>query len=348
MIASRKRCLVSAILLQLLLQCLCRDYYDILQVPKGASQDQIKRAYRKLALKYHPDKAQDKESAEVKFQEISTAYEVLSDEEKRQIYDRYGEEGLKNHGGGGGRGSGDIFGDIFGQFGFRFGGGFGMEEEEEKVPKGDDVFVELQVTLRDLYVGREVEIVRDKAVIKPASGKRKCNCRQQVVTKQLGPGMFQQFTKQVCDECPNVKLAREANAFHVRIEAGMVHDQEIMFFEEGEPVIDGEPGDLKFILREVPDKKFSRQGDDLEMNFTISLLDALTGFKTEIKHLDGHSVQISSDKITKPGQVDAVKGEGMPLKDDPHLHGDLYVTYTVEFPDELSATQRQKVKELLG
>ncbi|XP_074563475.1 dnaJ protein ERDJ3B-like [Curcuma longa] len=123
----------------LLVYSLCalggKSYYDVLQVAKGASEEQIKRAYRKLALKYHPDKNPGNEEANRKFAEISNAYEVLSDGEKRKIYDRYGEEGLKQHAAGGGRGSGMNFQDIFSSF---FGGD-PREEEEETIPKGDDV-----------------------------------------------------------------------------------------------------------------------------------------------------------------------------------------------------------------
>jgi DnaJ family protein B protein 11 len=174
-----------------------KSYYDVLQVPKGASDEQIKRAYRKLALKYHPDKNQGNEEATRKFAEINNAYEVLSDEEKREIYNKYGEEGLKQfsaNGGRGGGGGGMNMQDIFSSF---FGGG--SMEEEEKVVKGDDVIVELEATLEDLYMGGSMKVWREKNVIKPAPGKRKCNCRNEVYHRQIGPGMFQQMTEQVKD-----------------------------------------------------------------------------------------------------------------------------------------------------
>ena len=139
--------------------CAGKSYYDVLQVSKQATDDQIKRAYRKLALKFHPDKNPGNEEATKKFAEINNAYEVLADKEKRGVYDQYGEEGLKQQQQqGGGRGGG--FGqDIFSQF---FGGGFGFgrdkEEEEERTPKGDDVTVEICATLKDLYVGNSYEV----------------------------------------------------------------------------------------------------------------------------------------------------------------------------------------------
>ncbi|EYU46792.1 hypothetical protein MIMGU_mgv1a0099882mg, partial [Erythranthe guttata] len=199
-----------------------KSYYDILQVQKGASDEQIKRAYRKLALKYHPDKNPGNEEANKKFAEINNAYEVLSDSEKRGIYDRYGEEGLKQHAASGGRGGGGGMNiqDIFSSF---FGGG--SMEEEERVIKGDDVVVELDATLEDLYMGGTLKVWRVKNVIKPAPGKRRCNCRNEVYHKQIGPGMFQQMTEQVCEQCPNVKYEREGDFVTVDIEKGMQDGQ---------------------------------------------------------------------------------------------------------------------------
>jgi len=180
-----------------------KNYYDILGVSKTASEDQLKRAYRKLALKYHPDKNKGDEEANKKFAEINNVYEILSDAKKRKIYDQHGEEGLKQHeqqGGGGGHNAGDIFSQFFGR---GFGGfGFGQEEEEDQTLKGETLVVQLEVTLRDLYVGRAMKVVRDKNVIKPAKGTRRCNCKNKMVTKQVGPGMYQQFQQQECETCP--------------------------------------------------------------------------------------------------------------------------------------------------
>lgn len=323
-----------------------KSYYDILQVPKGASDDQIKRAYRKLALKYHPDKNQGNEEANKKFAEINNAYEVLSDSEKRNIYDRYGEDGLKQFaasGGGRGSGGGMGFQDIFSQF---FGGGT-TEDEEDKVVKGDDVIVELEASLEDLYMGGTMKVWREKNVIKPAPGKRSCNCRNEVYHRQIGPGMYQQITEQVCDKCPNVKFEREGNSLTVDIEKGMKDGQEISFYEDGEPKIDGEPGDLKFRIRTAPHDVFKRDGDDLRTSVNITLVEALVGFEKTIKHLDEHLVDIGTKGITKPKEVRKFKGEGMPL----HLSnkkGDLYVTFEVLFPSALTEEQKKKIKEVLA
>lgn len=315
----------------------------MLQVPKGASDEQIKRAYRKLALKYHPDKNPGNEEANKKFAEISNAYEVLSDREKRNIYDKYGEEGLKQHAaGGGGRGGGMNFQDIFSTF---FGGG--PPEEEEKIVKGDDVIVELDATLEDLYMGGSLKIWREKNILKPAPGKRRCNCRNEVYHKQIGPGMFQQMTEQVCEQCPNVKYEREGYFVTVDIEKGMQDGQEVVFYEDGEPIIDGEPGDLKFRIRTAPHTHFRREGNDLHTTVTISLLQALVGFEKSLKHLDEHLVDIGSKGITKPKEVRKFKGEGMPLHFS-KKKGDLYVTFEVLFPSSLTEDQKTKIKAVLS
>ncbi|KAL6978329.1 DnaJ protein erdj3b [Sarracenia purpurea var. burkii] len=319
-----------------------KSYYDILQVPKGASDEQIKRAYRKLALKYHPDKNQGNEEANKKFAEINNAYEVLSDSEKRGIYDRYGEEGLKQHAASGGRGGGMNIQDIFSSF---FGGG--PVEEEEKIIKGDDVVVELDATLEDLYMGGSLKVWREKNILKPAPGKRRCNCRNEVYHKQIGPGMFQQMTEQVCEQCPNVKYEREGYFVTVDIEKGMQDGQEVVFYEDGEPIIDGEAGDLRFRIRTAPHDRFSREGNDLHTTVTITLVQALVGFEKTIKHLDEHLVDISTKGVTKPKEVRKFKGEGMPLHFSTKK-GDLYVTFEVLFPASLTEDQKTKIKTILG
>ncbi|RWW47610.1 hypothetical protein BHE74_00046383 [Ensete ventricosum] len=239
-----------------------KSYYDVLQVPKGASEDQIKRAYRKLALKYHPDKNQGNEEANKRFAEINNAYEVLSDSEKRKIYDRYGEEGLKQYAGGGGRGSGMNIQDIFNSF---FGNGQN-DEEEEVTPKGDDVVVELDATLEDLYMGGTLKVI--------------------ILFKYLGARFFLAFHHsegtishqhiflfQVCEQCPNVKFEREGYFVTVDIEKGMQDGQEVLFYEDGEPKIDGEAGDLKqFRIQTAPHERFRREGNDLHITVTISLV----------------------------------------------------------------------------
>ncbi|KAI0511632.1 hypothetical protein KFK09_012262 [Dendrobium nobile] len=299
-----------------------KSYYEVLQVPKGASDEQIKRAYRKLALKYHPDKNQGNEEANKRFAEINNAYEVLTDSEKRGIYDRYGEEGLRQHAAGGGRGPGMNIQDIFSSF---FGGS--TREEEERIPRGDDVIVELDASLEDLYMGGSLKVWREKNVLKSAPGKRRCNCRNEQRHIQIAPGMYQQISEQVCEECPNVKYEREGYFITVDIEKGMKDGQ--------------------FRIRTAAHDRFRREGSDLYSTVTISLLEALVGFEKTMKHLDGHLVDIGMNGITKPKEIRKFKGEGMPV----HMSskkGDLHVTFEVSFPRSLTEDQKTKIKQIFS
>ncbi|KAK6632026.1 hypothetical protein RUM44_007056 [Polyplax serrata] len=319
-----------------------RDFYAILGVARNANTNHIKKAYRRLAKELHPDKNKDDPDAASKFQDLGAAYEILSDPEKRKKYDRCGEECVKKDGMMDGM---DPFANFFGDFGFHF----GDSDERHETPKGANIVMDLYVTLEELYVGNFVEITRNKPVMKPAKGTRKCNCRQEMVTRNLGPGRFQMMQQTVCDECPNVKLVNEERQLEVEIEPGMVDDKETKFIAEGEPHIDGDPGDLILKIKTMPHPVFERKGDDLYTNMTISLQDALVGFTTELEHLDGHKVTITRDKITWPGARIRKKGEGMPNYDNNNLHGTLHVTFDVEFPKtELSEEDKEAIKRILN
>ncbi|OUS48182.1 molecular chaperone [Ostreococcus tauri] len=325
------------------------DHYATLGVSRHADESQIKRAYRKLALKYHPDKNPNDETAKKKFTEIGHAYETLSDQEKRKIYDRYGEEGVKQHEASGGRGGGhaaqDIFSQFFGGGGFGGFGGFGGMggEEEQETPKAPTIKIDLRATCEEIYLGASVPVSRAKLVTKSAKGTRKCNCRQKLVTRQVGPGMYQQYTEQTCEDCPNVKLVREDVDLTVEIEAGAPEGHEILFFEEGDAMIDGDPGDLLFVIHTVEDAKngIKRVGkSDLHMTYEITLVEALNGFSKVFKHYDGHDVVIARTGVTRPFDKMTIKGEGLPKHNQFKQFGDMHITFQVQFPDELDQKQR--------
>ncbi|XP_038862872.1 dnaJ homolog subfamily B member 11-like isoform X2 [Salvelinus namaycush] len=308
-----------------------RDFYKILGVSKSASVRDIKKAYRKLALQLHPDRNPDDPTAADKFADLGSAYEVLSDDEKRKQYDAYGEDGLKE----GHHGSHN---DIFSRQG----------QQDRNIPRGNDIVLDLEVTLEEVYSGNFVEVVRNKPVAKEAPGKRKCNCRQEMRTTQLGPGRFQMTQEVVCDECPNIKLVNEERTLEVEIEQGVRDEMEYPFIGEGEPHIDGEPGDLRFRIKVMKHPVFERRGDDLYTNVTISLVEALVGFEMDITHLDGHTVHIERDKITKPGARLWKKGEGLPNFDNNNIRGSLIVSFDIEFPQtQLDDNQKEGVRGIL-
>nr|XP_039268930.1 LOW QUALITY PROTEIN: dnaJ homolog subfamily B member 11-like [Styela clava] len=322
-----------------------KSYYEILGIDKSASLKQIKSAYRKLAKQMHPDRNTEDPQANEKFSELARAYEVLSKEDLRKTYDKYGEEGLKDKMNGRGDPSDALeafFGDFFS---FNFGGGHGGEKE---TPKGDTIILPLHVTLEEVYMGEFVEIVRYRPIAKQTSGTRECNCRNEMKTIQMGPGRFQMMQQRVCDECPNVKLVNEEKVLEMEIEVGMEDKTKYPFIGEGEPDIDGEPGDLIFDIQILKHPVFEHKGLDLFTNVTISLSDALLGFTMNIKHLDGKKVKIERKEVTWPGAKIKKRSKGLPSVENVNVRGDLFITFDVEFPrGELTDEQKEGITNLL-
>lgn len=347
-------------------------YYDILGVDKSASSDDLRKAYRKLALKYHPDKNPD---AGDKFKEITHAYEILSDPEKREIYDRYGEEGLKGGAGGGGfGGADDIFDAFFGGGGFGFGrGGRGRPQGPRKT---DDVQHPLQATLEELYNGavRKIRVTRTrnctdcdgKGATKEGAVETCTDCRGQgikLVTKQISPVFIQQMQvkcptcngegqvidkKYKCKKCNGKKVTSEKKTLDVHIDKGMKDRQRIVFEGEADERPGMTPGDIIFIIQEKPHDVFTRQDAHLIVQKKITLSEALTGFEFEITHLDDRQLIVKSPKgeVIKPNSVKQITGQGMPRYKNPYDRGNLYVKFEVEFPDTLPADICAKLEQL--
>lgn len=359
--------MLACLLLVALLPLVFCDYYDVLGLSRDASDSQISKAYRKLSLKYHPDK-DPSEEAKKKFHEVSHAYEVLGDEEKRRIYDQYGEEGLKHNGQ---QNFHNPF-DIFSAFGGGFGSAGGRQQMQQN--KGPDLEIELEVTLKDLYLGRIIDVAHRKQTLchkcrgtgaKKASDVTTCGgCKgsgMKVKVQQLGPGFVQQ-TQTVCDECGGKGKKVTSTCPHcsgkkvevgeenvmVSIERGMQDGEKITFSQQADSSPDTTPGDLVFRLLTAPHKRFIRKGDDLHFQLTVSLLEALVGFSKKIKHLDGHTVDVIRTEVTKPGQVITITGEGMPQHNFPSQTGDLHIEITVKFPTSLTEEQKEGFKKLLS
>ncbi len=285
-------------------------FYDILNVKPDASSEDIKKSYRKLALKCHPDKNPDDPEAPEKFKAISMAYEVLSDAKKRDLYDKVGEQGLKEGGGHGESSPMDIF-DMF------FGGG----GRRAKSNKGKDVIHQLTVSLEDMYNGSVRKLALQKNVIcekcegrgGKAGAVSKCaTCKgsgTQVLLNQLGAGMYQQIhttcrecdgqgekinAKDMCKTCNGKKIVHERKILEVHVDKGMQDGQKITFAGEGDQSPGLEPGDIIIILEEKNHGLFKRKDMDLIMKMDITLNEALTGFKKSIKTLDNRQIIISS------------------------------------------------------
>ncbi|KAF9973604.1 DnaJ- protein scj1 [Actinomortierella ambigua] len=341
------------------------DYYKVLEVSRSASAKEIRKKYKQLSKKYHPDKNPGDKEAETKFVQASEAYEVLSDEKKRSIYDRYGEEGLKQQQQRDHAGFHDPF-DIFSQF---FGGGRGGPQER----RGPEIVMDLEVTLEELYLGKSIEIEVAKQILCPhchGSGARSSDdivacdaCDGQgvrVVKHQIMPGFVQQFhqpcdrcggkgtvIRHQCDICHGTKVQRGTEQLTIVVEQGMADGTKIVFDREGDQGPEIVPGDIIFELRTKPHSTFERRGDHLYTYVTISLEDALLGFEREIEHLDKARVQLSrKDKITPWGLVETIKGKGMPTAGSHgSAYGDLFVEYRVEFPTSLTKEQQMLLKK---
>ncbi|CAO3621411.1 unnamed protein product [Cunninghamella blakesleeana] len=340
----------------LLVEC-GRDYYEVLDVPRDAPKSQIKKHYKKLSRVYHPDKNPNNKEAEAKFMELSDAYAVLIDDEKQSIYNRYGEEGIKQHNAGNG-GGGSPFQNPFDIFSHFFGGGHQGGHQEKK---GPDLKIDLEVTLEDLYNGANIELDISKQVICDhchGNGARKsedivtCSvCQGQGVRiqrVQIAPGMVQQFQQQ-CDHCGGVgktikhkcpscqgnKVRRGNEQYSVHIEKGMVDGQTMVLEQEGDEYPDAVPGDVIFSLSTIPNILYERQGNNLYTKQHITLIEALTGFEKTLKKLDGSTIKLERTGITQYGFVQTLEGHGMPIHESNDQYGDLFVEYIVIFPDHL-------------
>lgn len=348
-------------------------YYDILGVQPNATVDEIKKAYRKSALRLHPDKNPDNDPE--KFKELSQAYEVLSDEKKRTLYDQVGEQGMKEGAGSGGFHGSDPF-DIFNMF---FGGGggghpFGGRQES----RGKNLVHQLAVSLEELYNGAVRKLALQKNVVcdkcEGRGGKKgavskctTCNGNGFVVrVHQIAPGMIQQIrapcsecdgqgekinAKDKCKTCDGKKINRERKIIEVHIDKGMEDGKKITFSGEGDQEPGLQPGDIIVVLDEKEHPLFKRDKTDLHMKMPITLTEALCGFQKVIKTLDNRELvlHVLPGEVIKPGDIKCILNEGMPVYRNPMEKGRLVLHFDVKFPEknELKPDHLAKLEKLL-
>jgi molecular chaperone DnaJ len=350
-----------------------RDYYEVLGVEKGANKKEIKKAYRELAMKYHPDVSDDPESAD-KFKEVSEAYAVLSDEDKRHTYDQFGHSGM------GGYSTEDAFrdinfDDIFKGFGFDFGDifdmfGFGGGRRRSQAQRGNDVLYELDITLEDAAFGLETDIeVPHKKVCptcegtkaEPGTEARQCSqCGGTGQVQHINRTPFGQFVNigpcracrgegvivdTPCHECRGTGIVRETSTIHIKVPPGVEDGSRLRVPGEGDVGIKGGPyGDLYVLISIKPHELFERHGSDLVYEKSISFVQASLGDEVDIPTLGEEIVNLKIPSGTQSGTSFRIKGKGMP-----HLrwngHGNLYVKAKVITPKKLSPKQKELLRE---
>ena len=356
-----------------------RDFYEVLGVEKGASAEDIKKAYRKLAGKYHPDRNPGDKTAEEKFKEIGEAYEVLSDDDKRARYDQFGHAGVDpnfnpNAGGFGGGGFGD-FGDIFGDiFGSAFGGGFGgSSRATQNAPRrGENVATRLELTFEEAAFGceKEVSALRiencgscNGTGSADGSVETCSNCRGtgQVRTTQNFMGMQMQSTspcprcggkgkviKTPCNTCKGKGKVRRTQKIRVKVPAGVDEGQSVRVRGEGCVGSNGGPnGDLlvEILIRDHP--IFTRDGVDVLCEVPISFTQAALGAQIQVPTLDG-KVSFDIPEGTQTGTTFTLPGKGIPYVGSTRRRGDELFTVVVETPTRLTKEQKELLRQLDG
>jgi len=357
-----------------------RDYYEILGVSKGADEQEIKKAYRKMAIKYHPDKNPGDKPAEEKFKEAAEAYEILSDGDKRARYDRFGHQGVggaASQGGGGFGGGGmsmdDIFsqfGDIFGQGGFGGGFGFGGQGNGRQVHRGTNLRIKVKLSLEEIANGVEKKIKVNKFVpckICSGTGAEKgssfstCNtCKGagrvnritntilgQMQTAQTCPACDGEgkIVASKCKTCQGDGITRDEEVISINIPAGVAEGMQLNVAGKGNAAPRGGiPGDLLISIEEAEHAELKRDGNNLYYNCYISFAEAALGTSIEIPTLDGKA-KFKVDPGTQSGKVFRLRGKGLPEVNS-YTKGDLLVDVNVWTPQQLSNEERSMLENL--
>ncbi|MEG0924249.1 MAG: molecular chaperone DnaJ [Anaerovoracaceae bacterium] len=358
-----------------------RDFYEVLGLKKGASEDEIKKAFRKMAMKYHPDKNSGDKAAEDKFKEINEAYSVLSDPDKKSKYDRFGHAGVDPNAGfggggfgGGGFGGAGGFEDIFDMFGNMFGGGgggFNQGSRRRNGPmKGRDLQKAITITFNEAAFGAKKEIQLTKYVecgtckgagTAPGTDKKtcpKCNGTGQIHTVQRTPfGQFQStgpcdqcggkgtIIEKPCPDCGGTGKVKKTIKINVDIPAGVDNDSVIPIRGQGEPGENGGPkGDLYIVISVKPHEMFTRRGSDIYLDIPITFNQAALGDDIIVPTLDG-KVTYKIPAGTQPSTTFRLKGKG--IKDlRTGRMGDLYVKALLEVPTKLNSKQKKAIESM--
>lgn len=347
-----------------------RDYYEVLGVSKSASADEIKKAYRKLAIKFHPDKNPDDKKAEENFKEAAEAYEVLSDAQKKQRYDQFGHAGMGGAAGGGFGGGGMSMDDIFSQFGDIFGGGGGSPFDSffggggggrGRARKGTNLRIKLKLTLEDIAHGVEKKIKVNRLVVADGVTFKTCqSCNgsgqvKKVVNTMLG----QMVSASTCPTCngagqsidkkpngvDNSGLTYKDEVIPVKIPAGVVDGMQLSMSGKGnEAPGGGMPGDLLIVIEEQEGDELKREGNNIVYDLYLNFVDAVLGTSVEVPTIDG-KVKIKIDQGTQSGKILRLRGKG--IKDiNGYGKGDQLIHVNIWTPKTLSKDEKEKLESM--
>lgn len=350
-----------------------RDYYEVLGVAKGAGKDEIKKAYRKLAIMYHPDKNPGNKEAEEKFKEATEAYEVLADERKRQAYDQFGFAGVDGMGGGAHDYSHvfkdfeDLF-DLSGIFDSFFGGSSRKRSSRRSsARRGSDIRYDAEISFIDAVFGTKLELsfVRNETCescggtgADKGSGKETCPTCRGTGQVRRSSGFFSiattcstcngqgEIIKNPCRECQGVGVIRKNKKIKVTIPAGIDNGKRIQIPGQGNGGSNGGPaGDLYVYVNIIPHEYFERDGNDIYCMIPISITQATLGGSIMVNTLDNKKIKLTIPPGTQNGKVLRLRNEGIPHLHNSKRRGDMYIKIRVEIPEKLSTDARNCLKE---
>ena len=338
-----------------------RDYYQVLGVDKGASASEIKKAYRKLALKFHPDKNPDDSVAEEKFKEAAEAYEVLSDDNKRERYNRFGHAGMKGAAGGGHHmNMEDIFSQFGDIFGGAFGGGFGGDGGRRRRMKGSDLRIKVKLSLEEIATGAKKKIRVAKKVLADGVEHSDCStCNGSGQVRRVSNTILGQMqTSSTCPSCngsgvsitkkpsdaDHMGMVRKDEVVEIDIPSGVEDGVQLVMRGNGNGApVGGVPGDLLIVVEELSHDQFQRNGKNIHHDLYVSFTDAALGASAEVPLLNGKA-KIKIEPGTQSGKLVRLRGKGLPSMDS-FGNGDLLVNINVWTPQELTKDER---KALVG
>ncbi len=347
------------------------DYYRLLGVPRNANDAELKSSFRKQALKYHPDRNPGNEDAEVKFKELNEAYSVLSDSKKRNIYDQYGEEGLKGAGAGAGAGGfggfqnvdlGDIFGDIFGGFGF--GGG---SSGRSRSRKGGDLKHDVEIPLEEAFNGSRASVSFERTELcslchgsgaKPKTGLKKCSTCQGSGRVQYAQGFFSfaqtcpdchgqgEVITSPCSQCRGSGHERKKAIVNIKIPPGINDGTLMRVSRAGDAgTRGGDSGDLYVQVYIKHHSRFERVEDDLLYYINLSVTQAILGANVEIPTIEGSKTTLNIPAGTQYGKMFRISNKGMAILNS-KKRGDMLVNVKIDIPTRLNSNQKELFKEL--